>query len=769
MAKNIKTFRFNYTGKVQEIEIPVLVKQISIEAYGCATSANGGYAYGTYTFRDNNRKLYIYCGGINWNGGGPGNSGYGSPGGGASDVRLVKASDNTWYDTSHSSWGTDASLLSRIIVAGGAGGAGIWNNTVGGIGGGLEGGKGPGAAGGAGGTQSSGGANGGSWGYPVGGDGTFGTANLSSAGAGGGGGGWYGGGSGSCKYCDDGSGGGGSSYIDLLDAEDRGTKAGINTSTGYVIISYEQPDRIAINNFEYTGKIVNYTIPHNGIYEIECWGASGGGPNRDLCGLGAYSKSIARLKKGDILKILVAGKGEWDGSRGGGGGSSFIELQPSISVTTATLLCAAGGGGGSIFSRQPNKFSHGQSGKYAGNYNLTGFLTGLGTAGRSDLASGTGGAGYIYNSLWSWNDVPSFCDPLIVGATSFKNGGSGGYGTGGRNNGGYYENMIATPKGGFGGGGSSSYFHPIGNAGGVIGYYRNGAGGGGGYSGGDSTRDGYANTAGGGSSYFASFEIPTESFAKAGYEEMPQTDGSTNIGNLGNGYVRITSSTTGLYFLILNGKKYVPVYDYFITEDSKFKEISDEELIKIYSNESEYYTYYNIDDAFTKDGKTIKPSDYIDFKKCKIGVITSSTCKTDHITFMPYETNLSKSNIKLKEQIRGMIYEDFIDIESPDKNYSEYITSYNNKYKNCSILNTEILKNFSYFAFRFNDPKGKISKIQMDRYDNLKLTKIEKRYFECKSDLLTTSITFNKNYNKVLINKLTKQKFKYSTDRLETF
>ena len=166
---------------------------------------------------------------------------------------------------------------------------------------------------------------------------------------------------------------------------------------------------------------------------------------------------------------------------------------------------------------------------------------------------------------------------------------------------------------------------------------------------------------------------------------------------------------------------------------------------------------------------SITPTDYIDFKECKLGVISDNNIHGDKVNYTPSETNLSKSNIKLKEQIRGAIYKDFIDIESPDKNYSEYLTSYNNEYKNCSILDTEILKNFSYFAFRFNDPKGKISKIQMDRYDNLKLTKIEKRYFECKSDLLTTSITFNKNYNKVLINKLTKQKFKYSTGRLETF
>ena len=40
-------------------------------------------------------------------------------GGGATDIRKIKASEGSWYDLEHESWKEDKSLQSRIIVAGG--------------------------------------------------------------------------------------------------------------------------------------------------------------------------------------------------------------------------------------------------------------------------------------------------------------------------------------------------------------------------------------------------------------------------------------------------------------------------------------------------------------------------------------------------------------------------------------------------------------------------------------------------------------------------
>lgn len=757
-----KTIRFDYTGDVQTLEIPQHIKSIYIEAYGAQGQweygGKGGKASGEYFFKDtDSRILNIYAGGQDgYNGGGksiPYSGAIGGSGGGASDVRI-----------------NGLSLNNRIIVAGGGGGQISKNRNLtsyGGNGGGLKGVDGQGVYTGSpsytitgkGATQGSSGTGGNSGAFGLGGDGKSDYIQGNFAGAGAGGGGWYGGGGAYGTCC----GGGGSSYINLV--KDGTTESGVNSGNGYVIISYFDTDTVV--DYEYSGQMSQFVIQDKGVYKIECWGASGGGPSRELSGLGAYSVSYALLEKDDVLKILVPSQGEWDGYRGGGGGGAFVELQPGISADTATLLCATGGGGGSLFGRTPNNYSHGQSSQYSGNYKLNGLKTNLGYGGSA--YAGGGGGGYIGNGGGMTCTPSSHAFAWVYGGSSFKNGGTAGYATISTNAGGYAVDMSSSPKGGFGGGGTGSFYRPVGWMGGVEGFYYNGAGGGGGYTGGDSTRDGYANTAGGGSSYFISFKNNLNSYALSGYEEMPQVDESMDIGNFGDGHVRISLESTPLYFLIKDGKNYLPTYDHFDSGKNAFIELEYTDLLNIFEEKSEYYTYLNINDTFKKDGVSITPTDYIDFKECKLGVISDDNIPGDKVNYIPYEINLSKSNIKLKEQIKDVIYKDFVDIESPDKNYSEYITSYNNKYKNCSILNTEILKNFSYFAFRFNDPKGKISKIQMERYDNLKLTKIEKRYFECKSDLLTTSITFNKNYNKVLINKLTKQKFKYSTDRLETF
>lgn len=63
-----------------------------------------------------------------------------------------------------------------------------------------------------------------------------------------------------------------------------------------------------------------------------------------------------------------------------------------------------------------------------------------------------------------------------------------------------------------------------------------GGGAGGGYTGGGGGDHNTPGNGGGGGSYYTG----TGSFAKAGYESMPSTSGSTETGHSGNGYARIT-------------------------------------------------------------------------------------------------------------------------------------------------------------------------------------------------------------------------------------
>ena len=141
------------SGKYEEIAIPY-TGYYRLEVWGAqgGSGGNGGYSSGYVKF-EKEEKLYVYVGGKGldrayvgsnyqpggFNGGG--NSGIPSyysslgrvcdalgSGGGATDIRKVKATEGNWYDVNHENWETDESLLSRIIVAGG--GRSLWTEKL---------------------------------------------------------------------------------------------------------------------------------------------------------------------------------------------------------------------------------------------------------------------------------------------------------------------------------------------------------------------------------------------------------------------------------------------------------------------------------------------------------------------------------------------------------------------------------------------------------------------------------------------------------------
>ena len=80
-----------------------------------------------------------------------------------------------------------------------------------------------------------------------------------------------------------------------------------------------------VNTYSYTGSEQEYTVPEDGYYKIECWGAQGGTYQYAVGGKGAYTKGIIKLSKGEKLYVYV---GEcYNGARetmcynGGGSGS----------------------------------------------------------------------------------------------------------------------------------------------------------------------------------------------------------------------------------------------------------------------------------------------------------------------------------------------------------------------------------------------------------------------------------------------------------------
>lgn len=525
-------------------------------------------------------------------------------------------------------------------------------------------------------------------------------------------------------------------------------------------------------DFNYTGAIQTFIVQSDGKYSIECWGASGGGPSRDLCGLGAYTKVSYNLKKGDTLKVLVAGVGAWDGSRGGGGGGSFIELNGT------TLLCAAAGGGGSMFGKTPNNFSHGQSVKNASNYNLTALLPGLNTAGRSDLCSGTGGASYSNNYANNGGTAPQYNDTILIGAKAFKNGGTGGYGTDGHNSGGYYVTELDAQKGGFGGGGAGAVYRIIGNASAVGGYiyYYDGAGGGGGYSGGDSTKSGYANTAGGGGSYVISGQT---SIVKAGYEGMPTIDNPNLMitGNYGNGYAKIKLDTNMV--LTDDTSYYITTKDYLKSDNSGFIKLSSQDLTNAIINNIPMPSSIDlINKPILIDGDIILPSNILDFSKCKLCFISVNALYKACINYSPSPEALLKTNIKVKDkytQVSRGISPIYLDITSPDKNKIDFFIDYNrddqdNFRKLCGILNTEVLKYDFFLSFKLESSDSLLKSISLLGKNNDKYTKIKDYSIDVYNDFVDTIyLNFHNSYDEVLVNRIIKKDLIYTIDTLDKF
>ena len=201
--------------------------------------------------------------------------------------------------------------------------------------------------------------------------------------------------------------------------------------------------------FSATGRIVTYTVPATGLYDITAIGASGGNTgfmNTDAGGFGAEVSGDVQLTAGEVLFIAVGGEGaSADGS--GGGGGSFVTTAGNVPVVIA------GGGGGAA------------TGSLTGDGGNGGGIVTSGGGGGTGGGTGGGGGGLLGNgetgaSLEGGQNGP--------GGSSFANGGAGGT---------YYDNPpMGAGNGGFGGGGAGAVNSDDEEGGG---------GGGGGYTGGN--------------------------------------------------------------------------------------------------------------------------------------------------------------------------------------------------------------------------------------------------------------------------------------------
>ena len=146
-------------------------------------------------------------------------------------------------------------------------------------------------------------------------------------------------------------------------------------------------------DFPYTGSYVTFTIPQDGIYEFEVWGASGSDAKVDDLvaegGLGGHSKGYKKMKMGEVLYVYNGGTSRTNGGGYGnsyasgkqygatGGGCTHVATKSGAIGTTSSsglsyanrdcvLIVAGGGGGGGINNGTANKGGDG-GGERGGN------------------------------------------------------------------------------------------------------------------------------------------------------------------------------------------------------------------------------------------------------------------------------------------------------------------------------------------------------------------------------------------------------------------
>jgi large repetitive protein len=220
----------------------------------------------------------------------------------------------------------------------------------------------------------------------------------------------------------------------------------------------------------FTQGIQQWQVPSTGTYQIEAYGAQGGGDSQTgsrAGGRGARMTGEFNLNQGDILRIIAGQTGLINGTVGGtgnrgGGGGSFI-----WNVNGNALLLAAGGGGGTNVSTTNTVGNDAVVG-----LNGTVLSHGGGSPGTNGNGGNPGAAGWLTNG----SNIQGTAVPLRplnggVGGQGYNDqashdGGFGGGQGGGGNpsttqasggGGGYSGGAGQTTPAGFGGGGGGSY------------------------------------------------------------------------------------------------------------------------------------------------------------------------------------------------------------------------------------------------------------------------------------------------------------------------
>jgi len=322
---------------------------------------------------------------------------------------------------------------------------------------------------------------------------------------------------------------------------------------------------VATTSFAYTGSVQTFTAPVAGNYQLQVWGAAGGGPAVVTTARGGYSAGVVSLTAGQVISVYVGGAGTdktnatigtvasggWNGGGSGysywtgpsgaelGGGGGATDIRVDGLALSNRVIVAGGGGGISTYCRNVSSTDCnttttvlGGGGGGASGISDTNSSPGYRSSGGTQTAGGGGSANAInYSSIISGGSTNG-CTSVTMGSLGVGGDGcsipssSPCYSDSATNdslNGGMYNGGLVGAGGGggyYGGGGGG--FCAIASTGGQYRYYSTAGSGGSGYIGGVKTVGNFAAT------------------TIAGNASMPSTSGGTQTGQTGNGYAIIS-------------------------------------------------------------------------------------------------------------------------------------------------------------------------------------------------------------------------------------
>ena len=248
-------------------------------------------------------------------------------------------------------------------------------------------------------------------------------------------------------------------------------------------VLYAQWEKVNAQSFDYKGSVNTYTVPVDGRYRLEAWGAQGGGradqTKNSHAGLGGYTVAEAKLKKGDVLYVVVGGQGTYGtgdgtvthavaggyngggatntaehGGSGSGGGATHIAqvngLLKNIAASKNKIYIVAGGGGGcdNQADTSAGTSDDGSGGSGGGTFGQNGFIDGVLVTGTNYHPSGTtNGSGCGLGGTQDKGFAFGLGESATAGADTGGAGGGwyGGYSTSNNNGGGAGGSGYVSP------------------------------------------------------------------------------------------------------------------------------------------------------------------------------------------------------------------------------------------------------------------------------------------------------------------------------------